>query len=334
MTLCKSIENTILLPRLQWYHPGGVGRIVLDKDELSVTGPSDDPSTQKLFDDLSGMILFLADRLPRSVLRRVSAILMPSLISRIRSEWLSSVVPSDLEAMESLQSTVESVILFGEFLEKNRWPGKAELLDWTDNIPRFWLNKRLESSLDQVRSLLAAGPKGAETVERVETQFMTPKEGVFSSAETKDDWNAEWSDDEPSTKPPQEGAGMGSSKPAAEDDDVAAWGLGEINGGGGHPQQSEPLDDDGNDAWGWGEDEDVGESSQSAKRIPPVIPHHESNGDPETASGTEREVTLKETYNITALPKEIFEIITQAITDAESLAESKYVIIGILADPN
>lgn len=332
-TLCKSLEDIILLPRLQWYHCGGVGCIVLDRDELRVTGPSDDASTEKLFDDLSETILFLKERLPRSVLRRVSDILMPSLVSRIQSEWLSLAVPSDLEAMGSLQSTVRSVILFGEFLEKHQWPGKAELVDWTQNIPRFWLKKRRESLLDQVRSLLVVGPKGAETVERVETQLVAPKEGVLPDAETKDDWNVEWSDDEPSTKQPPKSAGMESSKAAAEDDDVAAWGLDEINSGEGHPQQSEPPGD-GNDAWGWGEDEDVGESSQSAKMIALDLPHDKSNGYLEKAPCTEKEVTLKETYNITALPKEILEIITQAVTDAESLAKPEYVPIAILSDPN
>ena len=315
-TLCTGLDDSILLPRLQRHR----SCITFDGDELQVTEMTEQSSTQKLFDDLSRMIVFLEKRLPLPVLNRVSQILTPSLTSRIQSAWLSSTVLAGLEALESLQSTIQSVILFGEFLEEHQWPGKADLIGWTESTPRLWLNKRRESSLGQVRSLLALGPQGAEIVQRVETQFLSSKEGAFANVKSEDDWNAEWSDEETSTEPPPVISGVDSSEKSEAEDDAAAWALdAQTNGDEAQSQEPESLASDEDDAWGWGEDEDIGEPPQSAKRVPPDSPRRPSNTYPEPSAYTEKEVTLKETYSITTLPREVLEITSNAVMDAELL---------------
>ena len=318
-TLCADLNDSILLPRLQRHR----SCIRFDENELRVTEMIEESNTQKLFDDLSRVIVFLEKRLPSPVLIRMSQILTPSLTSQIQSAWLSSTVLAGLDALESLQMTIQSVILFADFLEQHQWPGKADLIRWTESTPRLWLNKRRESSLSQIRSLLAHGPHGAEVVERVETQFLSPKEGVFANVKPEDDWNAEWSDNETSTKARPMNSGADSTEKSKVEDDAAAWGLNaQTNGGEAQSKEPEALVNEDDDTWGWGEDEDIGESPQSVKEVHPNSPSQPKIIYAGAPAYSEKEVTLKETFSITALPREVLEIIFNAVMDAESLLKA------------
>lgn len=331
--LCKNLEHVVLLPRLQRQSDGVVRRLTIDRHVLMVSEASVETSTQKLFDDISKVIMFLHGHLPPLVLHRAKEILMPNLINRVQSIWLSSAVPIDPEATEGLQTTVQSVIHFGNFLEKQRWPGKADLVHWIEDIPCFWLDKRRQLSLDRVRSLLSSGPKGAKIVERVETQLVSSKEGIFASANTGDDWNAEWSDDDGSiTSSLAKKDVNASSNDAAGDEEVAAWGLGEVNGGEAEIHKTATLNEQAEDAWGWGEDEETQDSHHALMTTLSDHTQQDSNGHREAATRTEREVTLKETYTITALPGDILETVTRAIRDAESM-KSKCAMTDRLVRP-
>ena len=255
---------------------------------------------------------------------------MPNLLSRLKSVWLSSAVPIDLEATETLQSIIQSVIDFSNLLEKQEWPGKADLMEWVEDIPRFWLGKRRQQSLDRVKSLLAGRPRTARTVERVETQFVSPKEGIFTNAEAANEWNAEWSDDEGSVRPNPGNVGLNHSKNTEKDEDVVAWGLDEFNEGEAQPQEPELRDDCEEDAWGWGEEEEAsGERSHATKKALSNPSKQESNGSFGAAPRTAMEITLKETYNITSLPIELLSIIRDIIIDVE-LIQSEYAAVGVL----
>ena len=328
-TFCTKFENAILLPRLQWHPDGSARSIKIDRDLLRVSESSTAPILQNLFDDISKVIRFLGDHLPPLVLRDASEILMPNLLSRLKSVWLSFAVPIDLEETEALRSTIQSVIDFSNLLEKQKWPGKADLMDWVEDIPRLWLGKRRQQSLDRVKSLLAGQPSSARTVERVETQVVSPNEGTFANAEAANEWNAGWSDDEGSARPNPGNVGPGHPENPERDEDVVAWGLDEFDEGEAQQQEPEPRDDWKGDAWGWGEEEASGERSHATNIALSDPLKQESNRPFGTASRTAMEITLKETYNITSLPIELLAIITNTVVDAE-LIQSKYATVGVL----
>lgn len=327
-TFCTNLEKAIILPRLQRYPDGSARSIILDGDQLRVSELSAEPILQNLFHDIFKVIKFLGEHLPPSILRDASEILMPNLLSQLKSVWLFSAVPIDLEATEALRSTIQSVIDFGNLLEKEKWPGKADLMDWVEDIPRFWLGKRRQQSLDRVKSLLAGRPRSARTVERVETQVVSPKEGIFTSAEAANEWNAEWSDDEGSVRPNPRSVGLDQPENIERDEDVVAWGLDELNEGEAQPQEPEPRDDCEEDAWGWGEEEASGERSHATKIALSDPSKQKSNGSFGTAPRTAMEITLKEIYNITSLPIELLALITNTVVDAE-LIQSKYATVGV-----
>ena len=326
LLFCKDLEMLVVAPRLQVGADGKVGSLEIVGDEISVSGESSDLSAEALFSDLDSIIAFLRTRLPSSVVEPLAQHLMPRLIPRLISTWLASAVPEDLNGVEDFQDTMSLVQNFGNSLESNKWPGKRDLVDWTRSIPDVWLRKRQETSLDQTRKLLSHGVGMVEAVERVETQVVSRHDEVFASNSGGDDWNAGWSDDESGSPTKTQVPSTSNVAEDEDEEDVSAWGLDDEkeNGAGQDDQEhSAVADADADaDAWGWG-DENEGEESKKAPQ-PSQLNRKtsQSNGLARAPEQAEREVTLKEWYNITSLPKEILEMITKIVSDAEKLETS------------
>ena len=328
LPLCKDLETLIIAPRLQVGADGKVGSLEVDSDEISVSGQSSNLSAEALFLDLDSIIAFLRTRLPSSVVEPVAQHLMPRLTSRLISTWLASAVPEDLDGMEDFQDTLSLAQSFGDSLDSFKWPGKRDLIEWTRSIPNVWLRKRQETSLVQIRKLLSQGIGITESVERVETQVVSQHDEVFAGNHGGDDWDAGWSDDESGspTKTHPPGTSNAADGKDENDEDVSAWGLDEEKDNGTDQDDEENPDSakfyEDADAWGWG---DENEGEESRKAVPSSQPNSkttQSNGQTGAPEQTEREITLKERYNITSLPKEILEMITQIVSDAEKLETS------------
>ena len=320
-TLCQDINKIILLPRLERRLGGSLRAIYIDGNEMRTSQEPPNTSLQTLFSDIRSVIEFLRAWLPPAATAPLSGLLMPKLVSRIISTWLSSAVPIELDGMDRFQGTVEMVFQFAEDLDSCQWPGKEYLVAWAKAIPRLWLEKRREASLDSIRKVLQQGLGKVKTVERIETQMLSREDDVLAVGGGKNDWNAEWSDEEGRDPPKPTG------KHAVDDgdeEDVSAWGLDEDTHDGDAqeaPKHTGGADDDDADAWGWGDDADIDETSKHSESIPKSPGKSRPNGHPEVSAPSEREITLKETYNITSLPSEVLEIISRLISDAEALAE-------------
>lgn len=329
LPFCKDFEMLIVAPRLQVGADGKVGSLEIGNDEISISGLSIDLSAEALFSDLDSIIAFLRTRLPSSVVEPLAQNLMPRLISKLISTWLASAVPEDLDGMEDFRDTMSLVQSFGNSLESYSWPGKHDLVDWTRSIPNVWLRKRQETSLIRVRNLLFQGLGRIETVERVETQVLSQRDGVFAGNSGGDDWNAGWSDDESGSPTKTDPPNTSNAADGEDGEDVSAWGLDdEKENATGQADEEHPapanVDADA-DAWGW---DDENEGEESKKSLPSSQSHSKTTQSHGLAKGpeqVEREVTLKERYKITSLPKEILETITEVVTDAEKLETSDFV---------
>lgn len=326
LPFCRDLEMLIVTPRLQVGTDGKVGSLEIEDDEIGVSGQSSDLSAEALFSDLDSVIAFLRTRLPSSVVGLVAEHLMPRLISKLISTWLASAIPEDLDGMEDFQDTMSLVQSFGNTLDSYKWPGQRDLIDWTRSIPNAWLRKRQETSLVQIRNLLFRGLGTIETVERVETQVLSQHDEVFAGTSGGDDWNAGWSDDESGSPTKTHPSSTSNAAGVEDEEDVSAWGLDDEkeNGTGQDDQGNPPADVDADaDAWGWGDENEDEESKKSPPTSQPNSKRTQSNGlAREAPERTEREVTLREKYNITSLPKEILEMITRNISDAEKLETS------------
>lgn len=313
-SLRQDIENVILTPRLEIHGEGVVQSLEVEKNEIRIWGSLTDLSIRKLFTDMHVFVEFLYTRLPSSVSLPLSNSLMPILLSRLMSDWLTVAVPIDIERIIEFKEDLNLVIRFAEVIDFYGWPGKNLLAEWIIDVPQLWLSKRREVLMNKVRMLLAGGPGEIEEVERVETQML-------SRHDDENDWNAEWSDEEgkDAGKISQPSNAKTAEREGEEEEDVSAWGLDDETSNEVVNERSEHLDNDNEDAhaWGWAEEnedaenfkpEGVGHAGQKKSAI---------NGHLDVSNP--REITLRETYKITALPKEILETIMQLIGDAETL---------------
>lgn len=320
--LFEELDIVILNSRLK--HVGGsVRSLQVEDDEIKTTEQLTDLSMQKLFADMHLLVEFLYTQLPSSVSMPLSELLIPRLISLLISQWLSVNLPTDVKAIHDFEGVLTLTLEFADHLNSYRWCGKDQLVEWAKNIPQVWLNKRRGVSLEKVRCFLARGLGETETVERVETQIFPPDDDGFGNATRNDDWNASWSDDEEVNPAGKPNLSSTHEQPAqGTEEEVDAWGFDDETTDDDSSKEDPQVLDIGNeeeDAWGWKDETEDGEAAQSKEASQSNVGKSNVNGHREIQAQGKREVTLKESYHISALPKQIFEIITQLILDAETL---------------
>lgn len=324
MSFCNDFEKLILIPRLQRPHQGTVHAIYVEENAIRTAEGLTDLSMEKLIADMSLIVGFLHNNLPRPIMTPLAALLMPGMIQRLISNWLTFKVPIDVEGTISFQEVLSLLIQFARTLDSYDWPGEEILVNWTKEIPDIWLSKRREVSLGKIRRLLIGGLGPIETVERMETQILSHQDDRLRENYCKEVRRKSEKSDEVGN--------VGDSHPSrcVEEDDVSAWGLDEDadeDSNKGNPQANPALPDavDADaDAWGWGDDKDDGEPSKSVEAISAVSKETSpTNGPSKENERNSRQVTLKEMYNITSLPKQILQIITELISDGEKLRTAK-----------
>lgn len=347
--LWHEVDQAIVGPRLDIDSPALPG-IVADGDVLRAEGQSD-KSIDALFVDMDKVFTYFAEKLPPDLIDSISALMMPEIVSRIISEWLDSAVPASLKQMDLFESIMATAKRFCARLTELKFAGFNELQDWVEDAPKVWLGKCRETALDTVRTRLSEGLGSSKQVERIEKQMVSRAEGqelaaapATAAAAEDDDWAA-WDDEgdqqaeEPPITSPQVAAKAPQTAEAPKiaegfDDEVAdAWGWNEEGDASDAPEASnapetsqtptEPNqevenDDDAADAWGWG-DEDTNEEA----------PGQPTAQQPAAAAAQppvqQREMILKETYNISSMPEPVLQLIFAILEDGATLTNEEYV---------
>ncbi|KAI1468589.1 uncharacterized protein F4812DRAFT_427416 [Daldinia caldariorum] len=282
-------------------------KIQLEGSYLTLNGRAD-RSITSLFSDLDLVVTYLSERLPEELVFSLSNVMMPDLIPRLISIWLDTSVPASLKEMDGFRDVTEVVKAFCSRLRSLKLAGFQELQDWVDDAPKVWLSKCKETALDTVRTKLSQGLGQPKEVERVETQTVTQSEGKELAANgvgpsnDDDDWGAAWDDGETDIQQDT------NSKPeAAEDDGADAWGWGDDDAAGEQTQEDPAAEEDPAAAWGWGEEDTTGVAAEE-----PAAKTQPSNTQT-------RELTLKETYNISSMPEPVIALVSAILEDAASL---------------
>jgi centromere/kinetochore protein ZW10 len=116
-----------------------------------------DHTIKSLFSDLSGIIQFLVQNLPTNFIGSVSDTMMPILSARIKEYWLDNAVPTSLEDLHDYQVALLQVKDFSKALKEKGWPDTASFDEWVSGVPKIWLAKRRETSLDWIRHQISLG---------------------------------------------------------------------------------------------------------------------------------------------------------------------------------
>jgi protein transport protein DSL1/ZW10 len=319
--LCDDLDAAILVPLLACRttrdeHPS----VFVEGDDLQISDEMKS-GVGSLFDDLTLIMKTMNQLLPSPIASPLCEKLMASVAATLTTTRLLTSLPVDIQGMEGFQGEVALVSRFADTIDSSGWPGKAELDAWKADIPRIWLAKRRESSLDDVRRLLSSPHQGTKQVERIEKQTVSSKEDVFAANAAGDDWDAGWEDD--GGKPQGQ-----TSSAETYDEDVSAWGLEDEDAGENKvdgPSHPDPslADDDGGEAWGW-DDEGDGEETESPTKLKAVqgAELHQENGMATKPESSEREYVLRETYHVTDVPDSLLELIVTQIRDSAILSQN------------
>ncbi|CAG5175650.1 uncharacterized protein ALTATR162_LOCUS8164 [Alternaria atra] len=154
-----------------------------------------------------------------------------------------------------------------------------------------------------------------KTVERVETQVISKGDALHAGNEQEDDWAADWD---------EEGEATEEKKETIEEEDMSAWGEDdEVADDESKEQETKEKPADAEDADDWGADwDDETDTKPTATPKPAANTSEQPKTNGKTASQKQpahQEVTLRETYTVTAIPDAIMEIILQVIVEVDTL---------------
>ncbi|KAF4626360.1 hypothetical protein G7Y89_g11800 [Cudoniella acicularis] len=316
------LDHVILKPRTE-LRVGNLPSIQIEENRIRLDQTPSDNTIKSLFVDLENIIRFLVTTLPPEFIRSVSDAMMPTLSARIKEMWLDTAVPASLDDMVVYQKALLQVSDFATNLDSLKWPGANSFHDWVSNVPRIWLNKRRETSLDWIRNQLALGIGVPRFAERVEKRMVPRDEGFHITATgtmVTDDWDAAWDsgEDDTSTKAPPKRPSLPNKNSTEEarrvSQTVSAGSL----------TATIEDEDDGADAWGWG-DEDATETSpiDDEPNILPGVAAPATNDSSEQQSlvGDAREMTLSEKYWTSSMPQSVLATVVGIYNDGAILTQ-------------
>ena len=330
----KFLTDFILLPRLELHENFKIRPLIHDEESFGLSAETSDISMEKLLADLEIAINVLQSCLPASVVSPLSQPVMLTLIPSLLSDWLSREIPEDIDKLQEFAKTRNAVSEFGSMIEAIGWPGKDQLDMWNNGVYHLWVRKREDSCLVAVRRLLRGGFGFIRSVERIETQIISQVDDALIDTASPQDWNAAWSDDEGpfSAQEKSESHTMSVEEVSRDtEEDVSAWGLEEDDETEEKGTTPPNATDQDADAWGWGEDNEE-ENNPSGPKSPTVAsPKRKINGIADSSKKDKQIMTLKETYNVTALPEQILALISHIASDVDLLRKSRLVLLQPLS---
>ncbi|KAF2474510.1 WD40 repeat-like protein [Lindgomyces ingoldianus] len=322
--LSRDLDTLILSSRLVIGADRLVSSFEIDRDDIQVKGHVSDMSVQAALQDIQGFAEYLSTRLPPSIAIPLSDKWVPIMAKQLIDNWLLPAVPLSPNGVSDFEETLSLVLGLALFFDELEWTGQDRLRDWVDKSPEIWLARRKATAIARVRAFCPRRVREKKTVERVETQMVSKGDAVLGAQEEQDeDWGAEWGDE---AEPGKDGAAPQADE--VEEEDMSAWGIDddepaeEIQQESKPPEQGDNSEED-TEAWGWGEEDET----QPVPLEPSSKPSEQKKSNVKATVpqklALEKELTLRETYTVTAIPDSIVEIIMQTISD-----------VGILNKPD
>ncbi|OCK75915.1 hypothetical protein K432DRAFT_446386 [Lepidopterella palustris CBS 459.81] len=326
--LARDFDNIILAPRLSLGTDQVVAEVIIDGDYIEASGRLVDMSVTATLKDIHRVAEYLSTRLPPSIAVPLSEKLMPVIASRLISGWLLPSVPISIDGVKDFQEILSLVLGLAEYPDELGWSGQSCLVEWVDKSPEIWLARQKEAAIADIRALCFRSIQDKRVVERVETRMISKSDAIINESNQQDeDWGAAWGDDEEEQQIAEDPQSSGHE----EEEDVSAWEVDDDE-----PQKDttnelgnsiDSAAEDDTEAWGWGDEDDSHATPSNIQRTEPK----KANGTGTATQGRplERELTLKETYTVTAIPDAIIETIIKVVVDVDTLnqpALSKSVI--------
>ena len=323
--LHKDLDALVISPRFTVAADGAMRELNVEEESIWTSGRVEDPTASSIVHDVRRLIDFLTQHLPQTVFDPLLGMILPSLMVQL-IEGLDSSLPTSLDTLQSYESTISDISALGEYIDTFHVaiPSDADLSEWVQRLPLSWMSKRREAALAAMRRSAYEDVKVKKSAERVETQMVAHDDVMVTSNQKDEDWNAQWADDADEEQQPAKSQPVKTS--AEDEEDVSAWGL---EDDGPNPEEetedksaAHDEDEADADAWGWGDE--AGDKEDRPQAAEPPKPKDIANGSAKASPPANREITLRETFTITALPDSILELIAQVLEDAETLTSPMF----------
>lgn len=316
--LAQDFDKVIVQPRLAIGPDHLVSALTIHGDEIQIAGQVNDMSVQAALVDIQAIAEYLSTHTPSDVAIPLSEKLVPLLANRLITNWLLPAVPLSTKGISEFQETLSLVLGLVEFFDELGWNGQSRLTEWVDKSADIWLARQKEAAIAQVQRTIPKKVQEKRTVERVETQVVQKGDAMLHGQQEQDeDWGAEWGDEELEEKK-QANNGKKEEEENVEEEDMSAWGMDDDEPQEPQKDHDEPkaAPQDADDAEDWGADWDDEEESKQAppEVVSKPVAEAQANGKA-AAPSKDREMTLRETYTVTAIPDSIIELILQAVAD-------------------
>jgi centromere/kinetochore protein ZW10 len=317
----RDLDRTIVSPRLAMGTDKVVSGFAIDGDDIQLTSPVNNGTIKAALEDIQSIAEYLDTRLPPAIAIPLSSKIVPVIASRLISNLLLPAVPTSTSGVPIFQETLSYVLGLAEYFDELGWSGQNKLTEWVDKSAEIWLARQKESAIARVQTLFPKRVQEKNSVERVETQIVSKGDALHAGHTEDDDWGADWDEEEHGSENQKE------KVETAEEEDMSAWGEEEeedapVEANALSPAKAEKLgDDEEADDWGadWGDENDAKSVSPSRVQAKAGETPRVNGKSAAQKASKEQQVTLRETYTVTAIPDSIMEIILQAIADVETL---------------
>jgi centromere/kinetochore protein ZW10 len=337
--LHRDLDAVIITPRFTSAADGATAQLDFDEEACCISGRAEESSPEQIIHDVGGLINFLTRCLPKNTYTLLLERLLPSLMVQIITNYFEPSVPISLDQIAVFKDTLSRISDLAQYI--NGWgipiPSDGDLSAWVNRLPQIWLARRREAALITMRSTCYEGVQTKKNAERVETQMVSSDDVMVSGAQHDENLNDSWSEERehvankgllPSTEELRQG----------DEEDASAWGLVDDPVETQQESQVETTGEDEDESWGWGEEE-VTQEQQRQETVKPMasgkfsqLPRTQPNGSAKKhASQAEHEITLRETFTISAIPDGVLELIDQILSDAETLSQPSFSIPSISA---
>ncbi|KAL5121970.1 ribosome biogenesis protein ytm1 [Pleosporales sp. CAS-2024a] len=319
--LSRHLDRTIIAPRLALGTEKDAAAFTINGRVIQRAGQVNSGSIKAALEDVQIIAEYLSTHLPVGVAVPLSSKLVPVIASRLINNLLLPNVPTTTGGVSAFQESLSYVLGLVEFFDELGWSGQAQLTQWVDKSAEIWLAKQKEAAISRVQTLFPKRVQEKRAVERVETQLVSKGDALHvANNEQEDDWGADWDEDET----------VATDKPVpaevAEEEDLSAWGEdleepSEDTKPSIKTEMEKPVGDEDADDWGadWDDGEDANPATSGQTPVKPSTASNTNGNQAAQKPAKEREITLKETYTVTAIPDSIMEIIMQVIADVETL---------------
>ena len=323
--LCQTVISQILIPCLS--SKNGIGSDIEIRDNgLFLIRSKTKANQVNTACTLRKLVEFLNSNLPKNLQVSLSNHLMQPLKSAMTRYWLEPSMQKSLNEMKSFDDEAQALQQLAYAIDEFGWYGKDLLLELVKSIPRFWIIRRKEAALANVRTICIYNFEDRIETDKLEPQTSEGNEPM--NEEEGNEWDSEWPDEQDQDTELEHKKIDVNLAPQAQNQSGRGNQFPRIEANAPHPGAVVSEIGESADDWDWeNEDGNTNNSDpQTFKSLRKTI--RGSNGTDMKLDQIDQGSTRLVRYTITGIPDRLSNAIEKLILDANQLSQPKWVSVN------